>query len=53
MAQYDEVKSLTSDVLEIYSDWGTAILHYRNFKGENMMICMMKVQHHILNLINV
>ena len=53
MAQYDEVKSLTADVLEYIPIGVLQILHYRNFKGENMMTCMMKVQRHILNLINV
>lgn len=33
MAQYDEVKSLTSDVLEIYSDWGTANITLQKFQG--------------------
>lgn len=33
MSQYDEVKALTADVLEIYADWGTANITLQKFKG--------------------
>ena len=33
MSQYNEVKALTSDVLEIYSDWGTANITLQKFLG--------------------
>lgn len=33
MSQYDEVKALTADVLEIYADWGTDKITLQKFKG--------------------